>query len=81
MSSGTTQRMKAGWMAIIGRFGYVQTLVILTLFYGLLLGPVGLALAVSRRDLLDKRRLRVPGSAWQKSETGGADLERAKLTS
>ena len=30
-----------GWMRIVGRFAFVQTLVILTIFYGVLIGPWG----------------------------------------
>jgi hypothetical protein len=67
-------------MAIAGRFGYVQTLVILALVYGLLVGPVGLVMAAARRDLLNKRHLRDPGSAWQEADSAAPDLERAKLT-
>ncbi len=67
-------------MAIAGRFGYVQTLVILALVYGVLIGPVGLVLAAARRDPLDKRQLRATGSAWQEADSAAPDLERAKLT-
>ena len=74
------RRLLAGWMAIAGRFGYVQTLVILTLVYGALIGPIGLFLAAARRDLLNKRQLRAAGSAWQEADTAAPDLERAKLT-
>ena len=33
------RRLLDGWMAIAGRFGFVQTLVILALFYAVLIGP------------------------------------------
>ena len=74
------QRLLAGWMAIAGRFGYVQTLVILAFVYGVLIGPVGLFLTAARRDLLNKRHLRAAGSAWQDADSAAPDLERAKLT-
>ena len=67
-----------GWMRIVGRFAFVQTLVILTIFYGLLIGPFGTSASLLRRDLLDKRRLRNGGSAWQEADTAGATLERAQ---
>jgi hypothetical protein len=73
------RRLLEGWTRIAGRFGAVQTLLILALFYLLLIGPVSVVMAVARRDQLDKRPLRVEGSAWRPSESGGADLERAKL--
>jgi len=72
------RRLQNGWMAIVARFGFVQTLVILALSYVLLIGPVALLGALSRRDLLDKRTPRGGGSAWNDSESGHADFERAK---
>jgi len=70
-----------GWMAIAGRFGGVQTLLILVLFYLILIGPISVIQVVSRRDQLDKRALWRKESAWQESDSGGNDLERAKLLS
>ena len=74
-------RLLVGWMAIAERFGGVQTLVLLGFIYLLVIGPVSLVQAIARRDHLDKRVLRAPGSAWRESESGGNDLERAKLLS
>ena len=34
------RRLLNGWMAIAGHFGFVQTLLLLVLFYALLIGPV-----------------------------------------
>ena len=75
------RRLLAGWMAITARFGFSQTLVILTLFYGLLLGPVALAFGLARRDLLERRGLRTGGTAWHDADSARPDLERARLTS
>ena len=75
------RRLLDGWMAIAGRFGAVQTLVLLGFLYVLLLGPVSIVQAVARRDQLDKRAVWQAGSAWQGADSGGADLERAKLQS
>ena len=75
------RRLLAGWMTIAEHFGSVQTLVLLGFIYVLLIGPVSLVQAVARRDQLDKRGLRNPGTAWRESESGGNDLERAKLLS
>ena len=72
------RRLLNGWMAIVARFGFVQTLVILSLFYALLIGPVALVGALARRDLLDKRTLRATGTAWREADTAKPDLERAK---
>jgi hypothetical protein len=70
-----------GWMVIAARFGSVQTLLILVLFYVVLIGPASIIQAIGRRDQLDKRTLWKKETAWQDSETGGNDLERAKLLS
>ncbi len=75
------RRLLAGWAAIAARFGFVQTLVILALVYTLVMGPVAVVIAVARRDMLDKRRLRAPESGWMKSDSAKPDLERAKLLS
>jgi hypothetical protein len=75
------RRLSSGWMAIVARFGFAQTLVILTLFYALLLGPVALVMGLARRDLLERRGLRAGGSAWHDSDSAPPDLERARLAS
>ncbi len=75
------RRLLNGWMAIAGRFGAVQTLMILVLTYAILIGPVGLGISLFRGDLLAKRGLKLAGSAWQDADTSEPDLERAKLLS
>jgi len=70
-----------GWMAIAGRFGGVQTMLVLVLFYLILIGPISVIQVVGRRDQLDKRALWRKESAWRESDSGGNDLERAKLLS
>ncbi len=74
------RRLLAGWNAIVGRFGFAQTLVILALFYALIIGPTAVVISVLRRDLLDRRHLRADGSAWQVADSAEPDLERAKRT-
>lgn len=75
------RRLLDGWTAIAARFGAVQTLVILALFYVLLIGPVSIVQLVARRDQLDKRHLRGEGTAWREADSAKPDLERAKLSS
>ena len=75
------RRLVNGWMTIAGRFGSVQTLMILTMTYVLLIGPVGLVLAIGRNDPLAKRGLKAAESAWLEADTAKPDLERAKLLS
>jgi len=75
------RRLLDGWMAIAGRFGSVQTSMILVMTYVLVIGPIGLGLAVLRRDLLCKRGWKVAESSWLVADTAKPDLERAKLLS
>ena len=75
------RRLINGWMTIAGRFGSVQTLMILAMTYVLLIGPVGLALALGRSDPLAKRGLKAVESAWLDADTAKPNLERAKLLS
>lgn len=80
-AASLARRLLDGWLAIVVRFGEVQTLVLLTIFYALLIGPVAGVSSLARRDMLAKRGLGTPGTAWQESETATPDLERAKLQS
>lgn len=73
------KRLYQGWMAIAGRFGGIQTMVLLVFFYVLLVGPAAGVARLGRRDYLHKRQLDPAASAWQDSESASPDLERAKL--
>ena len=73
------ERLVRGWMGIVGRFGHVQTLVMLGFFYACLIGPVALIAAALGRDLLGKRSLRGKPSAWLDADSSAPSLERAKL--
>jgi len=75
------RRLLNGWMAITGRFGFVQTLMMLVIFYVFLIGPAWAFTAVTRRDLLARRGLRAQGTAWRPADSAEPDLERAKLLS
>ena len=72
------RRLLAGWMAIASHFGEVQTLVLLSGVYVVVIGPTALVLALARRDLLGKRGLGQAGSAWTKADSATSDLERAR---
>jgi hypothetical protein len=63
---------------LAGRFGAVQTLVMLGLFYVVLIGPVALGARLFRQDFLDKRQLSPEGTAWRDADTAAPDLERAQ---
>lgn len=78
---GLGRKLFQGWMAVVGRFGFCQTVVILAFFYAFLVGPVALFMGLARRDYLDKRSPRADGSAWRDADSAKPDLERAKLLS
>jgi hypothetical protein len=72
-------RLYQGWMAIVGRFGMIQTLVMLGFFYVFLVGPVASLARLGGRDYLDKAQLDRGQSAWRDADSSPPDLERAKL--
>ena len=52
-------RLRSGWMRIVRRLGEVQTIVLHSLVYATVLGPLALVLrATGRGDLLELRRAR-----------------------
>ena len=75
------RRLLSGWMAIAGHFGFVQTLLLLVLFYAFLIGPIWTVTALARRDFLARRGFGAAGSAWLDADTAAPDLERAKRLS
>ena len=75
---GALRRLYQGWLQIAARFGEAQTLVLLFLVYVCVLGPMALVTMLARRDLLDKRSVGSPGSAWRPADTESRPgLERA----
>ena len=72
-------RLYQGWMAIAGRFGGIQTVVLLAFFYFFLMGPISAFSRLSGADYLDKRQLDRGRTAWHDAESSPPDLERAKL--
>ena len=76
---GFLRRLYLGWLEVAARFGEVQTLVLLFYVYGLVIGPMATVAGVARRDLLKKRGLKQPGSAWNPADTvSQPDLDRAR---
>jgi hypothetical protein len=64
---------------IAAAFGEAQTLVIVGIIYGFVLGPIALVIQGTRGDPLQKRGLRAPGTAWLDADsTAAPDVERAK---
>jgi hypothetical protein len=73
------RRLYEGWLLIAAQFGEVQTLIIVALVYTGVMGPVALIIQTGRGDLLKKRGLRAPGTAWRDADsTSAPDVARAK---
>jgi Saxitoxin biosynthesis operon protein SxtJ len=73
------RRLYEGWLVIAASFGEVQTLIVVALVYGLVMGPMALAIRIGRGDPLRKRDLRSGGSAWLEADSvSSPDVERAK---
>jgi len=71
-------RLKSGWMRITQRLGEVQTVVVLTLVYTLVLGPLALLLRLfGRADLLELRVARGESFALPKQPVP-TDRERCE---
>jgi hypothetical protein len=73
------RKLYLGWMTIAGRFGGIQTMVILVFFYVFLVGPVAGISRIGRRDYLQKAPLPPGETAWSVADSSPPDLERAKL--
>lgn len=72
------RRLLAGWTVLAGRFGFVQTLVLVGFFYIVLVGPVALVMRGLGRDLLDKRMRDSDPTAWRDADSAPPNLERAQ---
>jgi len=65
-----------GWMKFAGLLGWVNTRVLLTLFFFLVLTPVGLVMRLFGRDPLARRFAKGSGSYWEKRDGGMQGKER-----
>ena len=73
------RKLYESWLQIAARFAEVQTQVLVTFVYTIVLGPMGIGAAALRKDLLHKRGLYESGSAWSEADTVTTpDIERAK---
>ena len=71
------QKIWAFWKRFAHRLAIIQTTIILTLFYFLMIGIFALAAKLLRKDLLDKR-WRKNKSFWKEKEKMLATLEAAR---
>ena len=64
------------WMAFAGFLGWLNTKILLTLFFALVITPVGLVLRLFRRDLLEQRMGTSAESYWKQREDTVTDKSR-----
>jgi hypothetical protein len=76
--SGLFKRIWSGIKSFSKKVAYVQSLIILTLFYFLIIGPFSIALRVLGKDLLNKRWKDNKTSYWIKKEKVEVNLENAR---
>lgn len=65
-----------GWMMFAFVLGWINTRIILGVFYYLILTPIGLILRLTGKDLLDKRLDRTAKTYWIKRERVPFDKTR-----
>lgn len=69
--------VKAGWMNFAFFLGWINTRLLLSLTYLLLIGPTAMVIFLLRKDLLRKRLLK-SGSYWIEKERAEHTIEQAK---
>jgi len=65
-----------GWMLFAYLMAWMNTRILLSLFFYLVITPTGLALKLIGKDLLDQKSNRSTQTYWIKSERVTGDLER-----
>jgi len=64
------------WMKFAGVLGWVNTRVLLTVFFVLVLTPIGLVMRLIGRDTLGRRFVKGSASYWEKREVPQPGRER-----
>ena len=65
------------WMKFAHLLGIVNTTVLLTIVYVLLIGPMSLAIWLFRKDLL-RHRIKAKSSFWITKETASNTIEQSR---
>jgi len=76
--SGFFKKIWSGIKAFSRKVAYVQSLIILTLFYFLVIGPFSIAIRILGKDLLNKKWKDKKTSYWIKKEKAEINLENAR---
>jgi hypothetical protein len=73
----TWTRISGWWMTFASFLGYVNTIILLTLMYILVIGPSWVVFRVLRKDPLERKRVQ-PGSFWRAKVPLGHSLDETK---
>ena len=71
------QRIYRGWMAFARALGHVNTILLLSVFYVVVIGPASLVFRILRKDPL-RRRLDSAASYWLAKEQDAHSLENVR---
>jgi hypothetical protein len=72
-------RIKDGWMYFARTLGRVNTIILLTLVYLLIIGPMALLAKIFRKDLLQKKKQSMETTYWRDRATNAPTIERHKF--
>lgn len=72
------KKIKAVWMRFARMLGWLNSMILLTIVYIFILGPIALVLKMFRRDLLQKKKETAAVSYWQKKRVGTVSLNEFK---
>jgi membrane-associated phospholipid phosphatase len=67
-----------GWMMFAFVLGWINTRIILGIFFYLILTPIGLVLRLTGKDLLDERMDREASTYWKKRDPLSSDPQRCE---
>jgi hypothetical protein len=73
----TWERFYRGWMAFARALGHANTILLLSVFYIVVIGPASLVVRILRKDPL-RRRLRPAASYWLDKEQDAHSLENVR---
>ena len=71
-------RIKDGWMYFARTLGRVNTIILLTLVYVVIIGPMALLVKILRKDLLQKKMNSTLTSYWRGRASNEPTIERHK---
>jgi hypothetical protein len=71
--------MKDGWLLFARTLGRVNTIILLTIVYVVIIGPMALIVRILRKDLLQKKKQSKLSSYWRDRVPNEPTIERHKF--